>query len=442
MKGGSVSQYVIAATIPGLLGTIERALNDTHQMVTLTRADDVARLLDDATRAVHTLVLDDTIVSYADTPIDHALWDIIETARRRAPMVRVLLLLTEGILPPHVTAQLGEAARATGGDVSVVARQHEERAMREAVLWVTAQLAITARHRQDWLMALSGSGGVGKSTQLANLSMTLQRRGYRVLAVDADFAGGSLIGFFKVAAGSIQPFLTLREAYPELAPVYPIEAVDRLVYKDHPSGVHLLFSGRGMIEVRDMNGRSMQALIRAIRQLPYDIVCLDAGPDVKARPHALDVLSDGGLGIVICPPGSKELNGARSILELIRHLRVRQGNSSLLTQTGVLYMEPEMGHIARISEVARQMRGDYPDAADFGIVPRDAPTVSRIAQHETFASVFDIAPRSPYARALDLATDRILLQLNRPQTLNPPRPRTWRNLLPGRGAAVAPKGRV
>src|SRR2546423_14374086 len=97
------------------------------------------------------------------------------------------------------------------------------------------------------------------------------------------------------------------------------ESIRRRIYQ-HPCGVDLLLSGRGLIEIEDLTTRAMQALLATVRQLPYDLVCLDAGPDIKARPYALDVLRGGGSGLVVCPPGRAERRGADNILALLHQM--------------------------------------------------------------------------------------------------------------------------
>jgi hypothetical protein len=145
--------------------------------------------------------------------------------------------------------------------------------------------------------------------------------------------------------------------------------------------------------------------------LPYDIVCLDAGPDIKARPYAIDVLRASGTGLIVCPPGRKERHGAENILTLMRQMTVPGRNTSLLAQAAILFVEAEHGSVANIDEVRRNLVRQYPDATNLGVMPRDARVISMVAERDGFCTVYDLDPHGRYCQALETACDRLMTHM-------------------------------
>jgi Mrp family chromosome partitioning ATPase len=409
-----MTELLIASTLPGLLAAIDGALAERKGLAILTDGVDIAARLTDPRRPVDVLILDDTITPLPDRPtVEDTLWHLMYLAGTHTPATRTLLVIRDESFPPQIRDPLIGSARESGGDAYGLPRHAGPRETSQAVQWVAARLNLAQRRTQAWLMPLSGAGGVGKSTQMANLAIALTQRGYRVLIIDADFANGSLSGFFKVASGEHDTFLTLNEEVRTPVTVYPVEAVQRRIYH-HTCGIDLLLSGRGVIEVEDMTARSMQALLVTVRQLPYDVVCLDAGPDIKARPYAIDVLRAGGSGLIVCPPGRKERRGAENILALLRQMAAPGGNASMVAQAAIVFVEAEPGSVAKVADVRRDMLRQYPDVTDLGVLPRDARIVSLVAEREGFCTVYDIDPRGRYCQALDVACDRLITHLRLP----------------------------
>lgn len=411
-----MNHILVGATLPRLLSILDEAVAGGDRLTTLTDGAELLARVDDVSRPVDLLILDDTIVPRPGVPLETTLWDIIVTANMRQRPPRTLLLMREESFPLPIREPLLRVAQESGGDGYVLARHGGLAAQSAALSWLTSQLRIEQTRAQSWLMPLSGSGGVGKSTQLANMALALTLRGYRVLIVDADFANGSLSGFFKVPPGAAEPILTLHQECPTPRGAYPLDIVQRRIYS-HPCGVDLLLSGRGLVELEDLTVHALRALIASVRQLPYDVVCLDAGPDMKARPYAIDVLRGGGSALVICPPGRKERRGADSVLELLSQLTAGDGNANMVPQAAVLFIEAEHGSVADVHAVRRDLTRQYRQATDLGVIPRDARLLSMVAEREQFTTVYELGARSRYCAALEAACDGLIAHMR----LGPPR---------------------
>lgn len=411
-----MNQIIVGATLPRLLSVLDDAIATGARLMTLTDGAELLARVDDLACPLDLLILDDTIVPRPGAPLETTLWDIIVTANSRPIPPRTLLLVREESFPYPIREPLLRVAKESGGDGYILPRHGGPVAQATALAWLTSQLQLEQAHTQAWLMPLSGSGGVGKSTQLANMALALTRRGYRVLIVDADFANGSLSGFFKVPPGAAEPILTLHQECPTPRGAYPLEIVQRRIYH-HACGVDLLLSGRGLVELEDLTVHALRALITSVRQLPYDVICLDAGPDIKARPYAIDVLRSGGSALVICPPGRKERRGADTVLELLSQLTAVDGNTNMVPQAAILFIEAEHGSVADVHGVRRDLTRQYRAVTDLGIIPRDARLLSMVAEREQFTTVYEVGLRSRYCTALEIACDQLIahMRLGSPQ---------------------------
>jgi MinD-like ATPase involved in chromosome partitioning or flagellar assembly len=412
-----MNHILVGATLPRLLSVLDEAVAAGARLTTLSDGAELLARVDDVTRPLDLLMLDDSIVPRPGTPVETTLWDIIVTANARPRPPRTLLLLREEAFPLPIREPLLRVAQESGGDGYILPRHGGSAAQAAALAWLTNHLRLEQAHTQAWLMPLSGSGGVGKSTQLANIALALTRRGYRVLIIDADFANGSLSSFFKVPPGAAEPILTLHQECPTPRGAYPLEIVQRRIYR-HPCAVDLLLSGRGLIELEDLTVHALRALIGSVRQLPYDVVCLDAGPDIKARPYAIDVLRSGGSALIICPPGRKERRGADSVLELLSQLTAGNGMGTMVPQAALLFIAAEHGSVADVHAVRRDLTRQYRQATDLGVIPRDARLLSMVAEREQFATVYEVGARSRYCTALEMVCDGLIvhLRLDAPQT--------------------------
>ena len=65
--------------------------------------------------------------------------------------------------------------------------------------------------------AVSGKGGVGKTTLSANLAFTMRDKGYNVIAIDADpdLSLGTVLGIPEDEINNLQPVVEMRQMITE-----------------------------------------------------------------------------------------------------------------------------------------------------------------------------------------------------------------------------------
>jgi len=141
-----------------------------------------------------------------------------------------------------------------------------------------------------------GKGGVGKSLISANFSLSLARKGRRVLGIDLDLGGSNLhtcLGIDPPKVG-IGDWATGRLSLPEIA--VPTLQRGLTIISGSPDPLHVI----PLIENR------VQELIRALGELDYDDVVMDLGAGTHTSTIDFFNSADQGLLSILPEPTSVE----------------------------------------------------------------------------------------------------------------------------------------
>lgn len=116
----------------------------------------------------------------------------------------------------------------------------------------------------------SGKGGVGKSNFVANLAINLQKKGKKVLIIDADIGLANIELIYD-----IMPKKTFKN-------LLAGEDVN-LVLQDGPLGIKLLSGGSGIVELSNISPREQDILIQAFTYLEdeFDFILIDTGAGIS-----------------------------------------------------------------------------------------------------------------------------------------------------------------
>lgn len=229
-----------------------------------------------------------------------------------------------------------------------------------------------SRDKQGIKLAVSGKGGVGKTTLSALLCWLYAHEGKKVLAVDADPDAnlGSALGFSREEMEGLTPIAQHRQLIKERTGAEPgisgqmfslnprvDDIPDRYVLEK--GGIKLLQMGtvtRGGAGCACPEGTLLKHLLRhlVIKREEAVIVDMEAGLEHLGRGTAESV----DAFIVVVEPGQRSIQTARDVVRLARDLgvervyaaanKVREGQEEILRQQldflpvlGVLPYDPE-----------------------------------------------------------------------------------------------------
>jgi flagellar biosynthesis protein FlhG len=206
----------------------------------------------------------------------------------------------------------------------------------------------------------AGRGGAGKSLLAANIAVYLAQIGKRVIAVDADPAGGPL----NFMLGTLRPTRGFGSFLRGRA-----DSLDELAIDTSVAGVRLV-AGEAQPFGSVRSKISSKAVLAAIRQLPADYVVVDLGaPDSGL---GLDVWLSANTPLVVSLTDPSSIEATYRFLKsgFLRRLRGERGGEKHLAHlTSAL---PAPIDIFRAAELASRTRDDRGGAAPL----RDDPATA------------------------------------------------------------------
>lgn len=126
-------------------------------------------------------------------------------------------------------------------------------------------------HRTRTISITSGKGGVGKTTLIANIALTLAQQGKKVLILDGDLGMANVDILFGVKSmGNIHDIVSGQKEMKDI-----ILEVSKNVF--------LIPGGSGVVEFNRFNHFERRAMIEAVRSLPmgFDYLLIDTAPGIS-----------------------------------------------------------------------------------------------------------------------------------------------------------------
>lgn len=182
-------------------------------------------------------------------------------------------------------------------------------------------------------IAVSGKGGVGKTTVSANLAKIFAARGYNVYAVDADpdSSLGLALGIDDETLSKIKPVIEMREVIGDKMGDGALYTLNPLVndvadkFSIGINGIKFLRMGgvkKGGSDCYCRENTFLKAIVNSLLLDTKDVVILDMGAGIE---HLTRGTSRGvDLMVIVTEPGKSSVQTARVVEQLAKDLHIKE----------------------------------------------------------------------------------------------------------------------
>lgn len=211
-------------------------------------------------------------------------------------------------------------------------------------------------NRTRTISITSGKGGVGKTTLVANLALTLAQRGKKVLILDGDLGMANVDILLGVKThGNIHDILAGRKEMKDIL----LE-----VSKD----VFLIPGGSGVVEFNNLNHFERRAMVEAVSSLPlgFDYLLIDTAPGIAENVLFLNSAAQ-TVSVVITPDPASFADAYALIKVLNKNYKV---NHFSIICNQVRDEQEGLGLYQRFNDVVNKFL--YIGLDYWGSIPNDA----------------------------------------------------------------------
>ena len=151
----------------------------------------------------------------------------------------------------------------------------------------------------------SGKGGVGKTNVVANLAIALQRRGKRVVVIDADLGLANLDTLL-----GLNPHATLRH-------VLRGECSIKEVLVEGPAGIRIVPAASGYEDLTQLSDGQRLTLLDQVDSLDgdFDVLLIDTGAGISA--NVLFFATAAQETLVVVTPEPTSLTDAYALIKVL-----------------------------------------------------------------------------------------------------------------------------
>ncbi|KYG68426.1 flagellar biosynthesis switch protein [Bdellovibrio bacteriovorus] len=235
-------------------------------------------------------------------------------------------------------------------------------------------------HKTRTISITSGKGGVGKTTMVANLALTLSQKGKKVLILDGDLGMANVDIFFGVKpSGNIHDILAGRKEMKDILTE---------VSKD----VFLIPGGSGVVEFNHMNHFERRAMVEAVSCLPlgFDYLLIDTAPGIAENVLFLNSAAQ-TVSVVITPDPSSFADAYALIKVLNKQYKV---NHFSIICNQVRDEQEGLGLYQRFNDVVNRFL--YIGLDYWGSVPNDV-VLKKAVQQQRLIVRHDVGAESSKA---------------------------------------------
>jgi flagellar biosynthesis protein FlhG len=234
----------------------------------------------------------------------------------------------------------------------------------------------------------SGKGGVGKTNVTANLAVALQRRGRRVIVIDADLGLANVDTLL-----GLNPRATLRNVLRGECTIQ-----DTLV--EGPAGMRLVPAASGFEELTQLGHEQRLQLLEQVDSLEgtCDVLLVDTGAGIS--PNVLFFAAAARETLVVVTPDPTSLTDAYALVKVLSTRYAERAFSVLVNMARNEWeARKTFTQLLRVAERFLQVRLRW-----IGWVPHDPEVAEAVRRQQ---SVLELAPGAPATHAFHALAERI-----------------------------------
>ena len=251
-----------------------------------------------------------------------------------------------------------------------------------------AVAATTAEVGMQVIAIASGKGGVGKTNIVANLAIALQRRGKRVVVIDADLGLANLDTLL-----GLNPHATLRQ-------VLRGECSIKEALVEGPAGIRIVPASSGYEDLTHLSDGQRLTLLDQVDSLDgdFDVLLIDTGAGISANVCFFATAAQETL--VVVTPEPTALTDAYALIKVLS-TRYAEHHFSVLVNMARSEFDARktFTQLTRVAERFLQVNLRWA-----GYVPYDPEVPEAVRRQQ---AVIDLAPATQATRALDGLAERL-----------------------------------
>ncbi|WP_339145822.1 MULTISPECIES: MinD/ParA family protein [unclassified Sutcliffiella] len=179
--------------------------------------------------------------------------------------------------------------------------------LREQVIRSRERKLSTIKNEAKAIAVMSGKGGVGKSNFSLNFSLTLQKKGHKVLLFDMDIGMANI----DILLGNTQRHSIIHLFEPGLS-------MDEII-QNGPEGLDYIAGGSGLNDIFHFDERKRNHFLSQLQELSfrYDYIIFDMGAGITTESLQLILACNEIILVTLCEPTA--MTDAYSALKFVHH---------------------------------------------------------------------------------------------------------------------------